>query len=358
MSVVAYKCPNCDGELKFDPSSQKFACDYCGSGFTLAELKQHAPEEGAEKEKQPSSQKAESSAGEGGEANLFTCPNCGAQIVTGCTTAATECFYCHNPVVLSGRLSGEYLPKKIIPFKISREEAETRFREWLRKKWFVPRSFIGKKNLEKVTGVYFPYWMVDCDMHANMNATAEKVRRWRSGNIEYTEIRYFELIREGNIHTQNILENALSHANREVIDSVQPYDPSGIVNFAMPYLSGFQAEKRDIEQEQLAQQVQQEFQTRSANLLRGTMSGYSNIHPTGGNSQILRENWDYTLLPVWTFVHHDPKKNKYYFYAMNGQTGNIYGRLPLNYGKLSLVSGGVTAAVFALMMLLYLLLML
>ncbi|HIR53903.1 MAG TPA: TFIIB-type zinc ribbon-containing protein [Candidatus Onthovicinus excrementipullorum] len=353
MSVVAYKCPNCDGELKFDPSSQKFACDYCGSGFTLAELKQHAPEEGAEKEKQPSSQKAESSAGEGGEANLFTCPNCGAQIVTGCTTAATECFYCHNPVVLSGRLSGEYLPKKIIPFKINREEAETRFREWLRKRKFVPRSFIGEKNLEKVTGVYFPYWMVDSDMHASLNATAEQVRRWRRGDIEYIETRYFELLREGNIHTGKILKNALSHANREVIDSVQPYDPSGIVDFSMPYLSGFQAEKRDIEREQLSQQVQQEFQNHATGMLRSTMSGYTNIRMLGGNSQILRENWNYTLLPVWTFVYHDRKKNKYYFYAMNGQTGNVYGKIPMDYKKLSLISCGIGAAVFALIMLLF-----
>ncbi len=355
MSVVAYKCPNCDGELTFDPSSQKFTCAYCGSAFALDELKQHAPEENEQKEKGPSARKAESSAEEGGEANLFTCPSCGAQIVTGLNTAATECFYCHNPVVLSGRLSGEYLPKKIIPFKITREEAETRFQEWLRKKRFVPRSFVGKKNLEKVTGVYFPYWMVDSDMHASLNATAEKVRRWRRGDVEYIETRYFELLREGNIHTGKTLKNALSHANREVIDSVQPYDPSGIVDFAMPYLSGFQAEKRDIEREQLTQQVHQEFQTRSANLLRGTMSGYSNIRPTGGNSQILRETWDYTLLPVWTFVYHDPKKDKYYFYAMNGQTGNIYGRLPLDYGKLSLISGGIGAITFALMMLLCLL---
>ena len=38
-------------------------------------------------------------------------------------TAADFCYYCHNPVVLSGRLSGALAPSKIVPFKYSKEEA-------------------------------------------------------------------------------------------------------------------------------------------------------------------------------------------------------------------------------------------
>ena len=38
MTVVSFKCPNCDGELVFDPASQKFHCGYCLSDFTKQEL--------------------------------------------------------------------------------------------------------------------------------------------------------------------------------------------------------------------------------------------------------------------------------------------------------------------------------
>ena len=34
MSVVSYKCPNCGGELTFDPQTQKYKCEYCFSYFT------------------------------------------------------------------------------------------------------------------------------------------------------------------------------------------------------------------------------------------------------------------------------------------------------------------------------------
>lgn len=74
------------------------------------------------------------------------------------------------------------------------------------------------------------------------------------------------------------------------------------------------------------------------------------MQTVSGGVQIGRENWDYTLLPVWTLVYQG-KKNTFYFYAMNGQNGNIYGKLPLHYGKLALAAGIVFAVVFLFIML-------
>mgnify|MGYP001132577293 CR=1 FL=1 len=34
MEVITYKCPNCGGELTFDPQTQKYKCEYCFSYFT------------------------------------------------------------------------------------------------------------------------------------------------------------------------------------------------------------------------------------------------------------------------------------------------------------------------------------
>ena len=62
------------------------------------------------------------------------------------------------------------------------------------------------------------------------------------------------------------------------------------------------------------------------------------------------------LLPVWLLTYRalDGKK---YFFAMNGQTGEIHGKLPVASGKLAMAAGGVGGIVFALTLaLLYLLL--
>ena len=44
MSVVSYKCPNCDGELVFDPITQKYKCEYCISIFSQEEIVDMEPE--------------------------------------------------------------------------------------------------------------------------------------------------------------------------------------------------------------------------------------------------------------------------------------------------------------------------
>ena len=80
MAVISYKCPNCDGELIFDPAAQKYKCEYCNSLFSQEELDAMKPAESTEKKSEE-------------EAVYYTCPSCGAEIVTDATTAATFCYY-------------------------------------------------------------------------------------------------------------------------------------------------------------------------------------------------------------------------------------------------------------------------
>lgn len=217
MSVISFKCPNCDGELIFDPASGAYKCEYCGSKFTQEELDAMKP---AEEQEKPASSMDGSQASENTdvtqeekkteeEAVIYTCPSCGAQIVTDATTAATFCYYCHNPVVLSGRLSGNYMPNKVIPFAIDRKEAEKRFMEYVGRKKFVPKAFFNKKQIDKLSGVYFPFWIYDTRMNGNLSAEATRVRVWRSGDEEYTETKFYEVERGGDVSLSNLELNAL-----------------------------------------------------------------------------------------------------------------------------------------------------
>ena len=40
MESVAFKCPNCNADIKFSAADQKFNCEYCGSSFTEQEMKE------------------------------------------------------------------------------------------------------------------------------------------------------------------------------------------------------------------------------------------------------------------------------------------------------------------------------
>ena len=51
------------------------------------------------------------------------------------------------------------MPDFVLPFKISKEQAIEKFLSFTRKKHFIPKDFFEKSQVQKMTGVYFPYWI-------------------------------------------------------------------------------------------------------------------------------------------------------------------------------------------------------
>ncbi|EPH99049.1 hypothetical protein D920_01417 [Enterococcus faecalis 13-SD-W-01] len=380
MEVLTHKCPNCGGPLTFDPKDQKFHCDYCLSIFTEEEVSEYEkkqeeartvgatekPDAGnagaftftAEEQLSEMSAEEKAAAEEAGilseEApsetmDLFLCPNCGAEIVTDQTTAATYCYYCHNPVVLSGRLSGAFLPDKVLPFMIEKDEAVNKFLAWTKKKWFVPKAFFNKEQIEKLTGVYFPYWATDAKVNGSLSARGTVLRVWRVGDIEYTETKQFDVGRNGEISFKELVKNALSkNVQQKMVEGVQPFQLDKAVDFKSQYLSGFQAEKRDIEYEALKNELENELKDYSETLLEDTASGYhlSNVQTS---ISIDSQEKHYLLLPVWLVTYRSSEKSKkVYYYAMNGQTGKVSGVLPVSKKKLGFTALGIFTALAVL----------
>ncbi|MDQ8614991.1 TFIIB-type zinc ribbon-containing protein [Enterococcus sp. FR165] len=381
MDVLTHKCPNCGGPLTFDPKDQKFHCEYCLNIYTEEEVSQYEQKQkearmaGEESKEEPSptedftftaqeqladmneaerkavdeaggfSDTADESADNTAAMDLFLCPNCGAEIVTDATTAATYCYYCHNPVVLSGRLSGEFLPNKVLPFAVEKEEAINRFLDWTKKKWFVPKAFFNKDQIDKLTGVYFPYWATDAEVDGAMQANGTVIRIWRIGDIEYTETKQFAVSRAGKLSFKELVKNALSkNTQQKMVEGVQPFPLDKAIDFKSQYLAGFQAEKRDIEYEAIKSQIQSELKDYSEKLLKDTANGYTTLTGVRTSASITNEVNNYVLLPVWlvTYRSNDSSK-KVYYYAMNGQTGKVSGVLPISQKKLGLTALGIFA---------------
>ncbi len=345
MAVISFKCPNCDGELIFDPASGQYKCEYCDSTFTQQQLDEIKPETSTEQKAGAASGYAEDS-----EAVVYSCPSCGAEIVTDATTAATFCYYCHNPVILGGRLDGAFLPDKIIPFKISKEDAVKKFLDYVGKKKFVPKAFFSKQQIDTITGVYFPYWNYKAAIESDMEGDATKVRSWTTGDTRYTETKYYHVGRQGVVSLENISENALQKANAELAAGVMPYNFNEMRDFNLSYLSGFMAEKRDIDKETVEDKMQNMAKLYTDKVMRSTINGYNSVSIRDTRIRFREEGWDYCLLPVWTITYRG-RDGKIYFYSMNGQTGEVCGELPVDRKKL----GSVSAAAFAIITILGLL---
>lgn len=328
MSVVQYKCPNCGGGLIFDPKKQDFICEYCDSVFKEQDF--FPADNSLNKEKSGFE-----------NALLYICPSCGAEIITDETTAATACYYCSNPVVLSGKLSGELKPDFIIPFKINKNDAIAEFKKLCSKKKFLPKDFIAESRLEEIKGVYFPYWYVNCEADGNINATSKQVRTWMVGDIRHTETTVRGHFRQGNLSIRNMPEAALKSKNKDILTYVCPFNGADFVPFSMSYLSGFFAEKRDIEKSEIVDSITEKIKTYSNKKLLQSIE-YTNASIKDSNIRVGELEWSYNLLPVWVLNYKHRDKN--YIYALNGQTGKVYGELPVCRKKLGILFAGIAAA--------------
>lgn len=363
--VISHKCPNCDGPLLFDPKTQKFHCEYCLSVFTEPEVEAYEKKLADLGQRNDSGTKPETTVVPPGPdahsetdqpMDLFSCPSCGAEIVTDTTTAATYCYYCHNPVVLTGRVSGKFLPQSVLPFAIEKDEAVTQFLAWARKKKFIPKDFFNKDQVEMLTGIYFPYWVVDAKLSGSLRANANSVTVWRTGDYEYTQTKKYRVYREGNMTFKELVKNALQkNAKVKMVESVQPFPMEKAVPFKTQYLAGFQAEKRDLEFETLQQDIHNELKQYSSHLLQDTISGYTTVYNNQVNLDLDGETHQYVLLPVWLLTYRNDNgtddSKKLYYFAMNGQSGKLSGKLPVDKTKLTLFSLGIGVAVFLLVLL-------
>lgn len=333
MSTVSYKCPNCGGGLKFYPEIQKSKCEYCLSEFTDEELDEI-------------NRAIEEKASEHSHLKGYICDSCGAEVVTEETTSATFCYYCHNPVLLTDRLTGDFKPTKIIPFTYDKDKAIESFLAWARSKKFVPKEFYSASQLEKITGMYIPYWMADAKADVNYSGIGTNIRVWRAGSTEYTEHNEYKIQRQGTIDVDNMHEVAMRKIDKGLIDSISPYDESKAIDFSMSYLSGFFAEKYDIQKEEISPNILSRAREYTSILMKETIGSYNRVRMDNTDIDISIKGWDYTLLPAWilTYIYN----GKTYIYAVNGQTGKSFGELPVDRKKLGITSGMIAAAMFAI----------
>ena len=342
-SVVTYKCPNCEAGLTFDAGKQKFVCEFCLSDFTEEEL---LSDENKQREEERAKADREFDSG----IKEYFCSSCGAEIITDESTVASECYYCHNPVVLSDKVSGGLRPNKIIPFKFDKAEAKDVFLRYAKKKKFAPSDYFSDVNADKITGIYYPFWVVDADTEADLDASAKRIRTWSMGGYAYTETSRFAILRSGDIHFEDIVMSAISEEDKKMLEGILPYPSDSHIDFSIPYLQGFAAKKRNIEREALSAEARERMDSYARTILLDTVRGYNSVSGERLNMRVHKSHWEYTLMPVWILNYKRGKKN--YTYAMNGNTGKLYGELPVSPLKLLLTSGAIMLAVTAIITLL------
>jgi len=358
--VHEFKCPCCDGAIEFDSSLQKMKCPYCDSEFEMETLKAYDAELNNQPEEDMSwdtSAGSEWTEGETEGLRVYTCNTCGGEIVADETTGASECPFCGNPVIMTGQFAGSLKPDLVIPFKVDKKAAIAALQNHYKGKVLLPKVFKDENHIKEVKGLYVPVWLFDTDADAHVRYKATKTRSWSDSQYNYTETSHFSVTRAGGIGFENVPVDGSTKMDDTLMESIEPFNIGEAVDFQTAYLSGYLADKYDVDSEASIERANERIKKSTEDAFASTVTGYTTVVPVNSNIRLNNGRARYALYPVW--ILNTQWNGQSFTFGINGQTGKIAGDLPMDKGAfwrwLLGTAGIASAALLAISYLLWLL---
>ena len=346
-----YQCPSCGGALAFDIGLQTLKCPFCENVF---DVKDFAIADDPADNEQSVPKRAHADEWTQEEQNglsTYVCQSCAGEIIADTTTGATSCPYCNNPVVIKGHFSGSLRPDSIIPFKFTKEQAIAALKKHYKKRPLLPKTFSDTNKLNEIKGIYVPFWLYSGKADADIEYNGKKVRKWSDSSYNYTEESVFRASRAGTVQYSNIPVDASSKMQNDMMDSIEPFNLSEAVSFNTAYMAGYLADKFDEDESVCFDRANTRVKNSAKDVFAKTVVGYTSVSAVQTSVQFSDVATSYTLLPVWLL--NTTWDNTQYTFAMNGQTGRLVGELPIDKKKSRLLFFGITAALFAATIIVY-----
>lgn len=331
-----YGCPSCAAALRYDIDKQMLACDHCGNT-----LDPYAIQKDRDAEERTDY-----------EVTIFRCSQCGGELISDATTAATFCSYCGASTILDSRISKERRPKSIIPFKQNTDQCKAAYQKMLKNAVFAPDDMKDPEHIEKFRGIYMSYWLYSYEYKGNLDLRGA-VRETQGGEPVKN---LYDVKLDVDVSYEDIAYDASSSFPDHVSAAIGPFHNEDCKPFTPAFLSGFYADTSDVADWVYETDAEKYFRLNCANDLfeNTTMGVYgvgnyygcsvpASINPTSRKTEL-------GLFPVWFLSYRN--KDRISYAVMNGQTGKITGQLPVDIRKYLKISLLLAIPIFLLLCLL------
>jgi DNA-directed RNA polymerase subunit RPC12/RpoP len=336
-----FRCDNCGGVLLYDPASRGLKCKHCKAAGNPAMLAGAGP---GPREIPLSIGLTAAPRGLGTPAQAVQCNECGATVTLGPEERSGACIYCASPMVVTSPAGNQLItPESLVPFTVAQDVAAHSFGTWLKGLWFRPNDLGKLAKLEKINGVYVPYWTFDADVRSDW--TAE--RGWNYQETEeYSTVENGETVYKTRTVTKTRWESAWGWREDsfddvlvcgskgvppDLVDKLTTFQTTQLVPYSPAYLSGWRAEAYVVDLPagwQLAQKKMADVQeTRCGSDVGGDTHRALSVRTGFAN-----ETFKHVLLPVYVGAYR--YGNKPYQVLINGQTGEVVGKAPYSIWKI------------------------
>jgi hypothetical protein len=155
--------------------------------------------------------------------------------------------------------------------------------------------------------------------------------------------------RQGDVAFDLVPVDGSSKMPDELMESVEPFDYTGVTGFQTAYLAGYLADKYDVDAKTSITRANERIKSSTESLFANSVKGFTTVVPQSSQIRLKDGGARYALLPVWLL--NTMWQNKQYTFAMNGQTGKLVGDLPMDKGACWRWFGGVFVSVSAVVFL-------
>ncbi|MBQ0066167.1 MAG: hypothetical protein KBT48_10435 [Firmicutes bacterium] len=319
--ILEQKCPACGAPMIYNPTLNKLECEFCGTTVDI-------PAQAIQEEPKPSRKEKDEALNQMEPLPVYNCVSCGAEVLVSQETGALTCPYCRNNIVLTQQFSGTIKPDGIVPFKITPDSLPQAVNDFYKDKPLLSKSFFSDSTMSKITGVYVPFWVFDCDVSGEVTFNGSKTGgSYRRGDYIYTDVKHYSLERNVSMSFADLAVDASKKMDDALMDSVAPFNLKECKPFDVRYLAGYVADRFD----QTSKEVQERndkrvTSTASSLAMSHTTSGFENVSMRQNGLKPIMKQAKYILLPIYVFKIGFEGKD--YDFAVNGQTGKVVGTLP------------------------------
>ena len=323
-TAISLNCPSCAGRVSYDPELQKIVCDSCSQTFEVKDFINQSRE--VAKMRPVSWDNVKGPEIDRSAMHVYTCMNCGAQVLSEGLLATAHCMYCNSEFVLTDKFEDVMMPEGIIPFEQTVEYARMTMRRLASEKTGIPEKDFKEEWLTNMQGCYIPCWLFDCSTSVCGVYFGTEVRQgfdMRYGNTtletEYT------ITRIGTIQVKNIPARADSRLKETTIMKLFPFYLKDMQPFNPALLTGYSASLYDISPEVEKEKIEKDIELQATTELSSTIH-HGNLKTVMSFCNINSAQYGYCLLPIWICRFNYMGYN--YKFCMNGQTGEAMIELP------------------------------
>ena len=369
--VRAFPCKSCGAKLSFSPGTTSLKCDFCGA---VNEFDEHTTiVEECDLDLWLTKLEAEH---EKHDQEHLQCKNCGGEQTLPANLYASACIFCGTPITSQSYAQRLIKPKSLVPFKVTKLQAQDKWRGWLRSLWMSPNAL--KKYAQSdggIKGLYVPYWTFDANTRTQYSgrrgddrtesdttthSSGERVTQTRTvtdWNNVSGEVSFFhnDILVPGSKTAFGANDQAganLSIAGAGIVGSaimsafstkLRTWNTGELVPYQDEYITGFQAEAYSVDLKSGFVKGRDVIDAKVQSLVRADIGGdHQRIDSL--NTQYSHLTFKHILLPMWVSAY--LFKGKTYRFVVNGQTGEVEGESPKSGWKIFFLVAGILFVMF------------